>query len=50
MKLMQLLPLFAAERAFYARVGGQLDSIVGAGMTRFGLGLCVLDQSGDSAA
>ena len=30
--------------------GGQFASTVGPGMTRFGLGLCVLDQTGDIAA
>ena len=50
MKSMQLLPRFAAERAFYALAGGQFASTVGPGMTRFGLGLCALDQAEDIAA
>ena len=43
MKSMQLLPLFVAERVFYA-LAGSLDRINRRfrGMTRFGLGLWVL--------
>jgi len=44
------LPRFVAERAFYALAGGQFVSTIGSGMTRFGLGLWVLDQTGDVAA
>ena len=44
------MPRFAAERAFFALAGGQLVSTLGSGMTRFGLGLWVLDQTGDAAA
>ena len=47
MKSMQLLPRFTAERAFDALAGGQFASTFGPGMTRFGLGLCVLDQAED---
>lgn len=47
---MPSIPRFAAERAFYALAGGQLVSTIGSGMTRFGLGLWVLDQTGDVAA
>ena len=47
MKSMQLLPRFPAERAFDALAGGQFASTFGPGMTRFGLGLCVLDQAED---
>ncbi|MDE2670113.1 MAG: MFS transporter [Chloroflexota bacterium] len=41
---------FTAHRAFFALAGGQLVSTLGSGMTRFGLGLWVLDQTGDAAA
>ena len=41
---------FTAERAFYAIAAGQIVSTVGSGMTRFSLGLWVLDQTGDVAA
>lgn len=44
------LPRFTAERAFYALAGGQFVSTIGSGMTRFGLGLWVLDQTGDIAS
>ena len=47
---MSSLPRFTAERAFYALAGGQFVSTIGSGMTRFGLGLWVLDQTGDIAA
>ena len=42
---------FTQQRAFFALAGGQLVSTLGAGMTRFGLGLWVLsDEVGGSAA
>ena len=41
---------FTAERAFYAIAAGQIVSTIGSGMTRFGLGLWVLDRTGDVAA
>ncbi|MYH49008.1 MAG: MFS transporter [Gammaproteobacteria bacterium] len=41
---------FTDHRAFFALAGGQLVSTLGSGMTRFGLGLWVLDQTGDAAA
>ena len=41
---------FTAERAFYAIAAGQIVSTIGSGMTRFSLGLWVLDQTGDVAA
>ena len=44
------LPRFAAERAFYAIAAGQIVSTIGSGMTRFGLGLWVLDRTGDVVA
>ncbi len=47
---MSSIPRFVAERAFYALAAGQLVSTIGSGMTRFGLGLWVLDQTGDVAA
>lgn len=47
---MSSLPRFTAERAFYALAGGQFVSTIGSGMTRFGLGLWVLDQTGDIAS
>ena len=48
--MIHLLPRFAGERAFYALAGGQFVSTIGSGMTRFGLGLWVLDRTGDVAA
>ena len=47
MKSIQFLPCFTAEGAFDALAGGQFASTFGPGMTRFGLGLCVLDQAED---
>lgn len=47
---MQRVPRFAGEGAFFALAGGQLVSTIGSGMTRFGLGLWVLDRTGDTAA
>ena len=44
------LPRFTAERAFYAIAAGQIVSTIGSGMTRFGLGLWVLDRTGDLVA
>ena len=44
------LPRFTAERAFYAMAAGQIVSTIGSGMTRFGLGLWVLDRTGDVVA
>ncbi len=43
------LPRFTAERAFHAIAAGQIVSTIGSGMTRFGLGLWVLDQTGNVA-
>ncbi len=37
-------------RAFYALILGQLVSTVGSGMTRFGLGIWVLAETGDATA
>lgn len=37
-------------QAFYALLGGQLISLIGSGMTRFGLGVWILAQTGDTAA
>jgi MFS family permease len=37
-------------RAFYALLGGQLISVIGSGMTRFGLSVWVLAQTGDTTA
>ena len=45
-----MMSRFRAQRAFFALAGGQLVSTLGSGMTRFGLGLWVLDQTGDAAA
>ena len=44
------LPRFTGAGAFYALAGGQFVSTIGSGMTRFALGLWVLDQTGDVAA
>lgn len=38
------------ERAFYTIMLGQLVSTVGSSMTRFGLGIWVLNETGDTAA
>lgn len=48
--MVRVTPRFAGERAFYALAGGQFVSTIGSGMTRFGLGLWVLDRTGDIAA
>ena len=37
-------------QAFYALLGGQLISVIGSGMTRFGLGVWVLAETGDTTA
>ena len=37
-------------QAFFALLGGQLISVVGSGMTRFGLGVWVLAETGDTSA
>lgn len=37
-------------KAFYALLGGQLISVIGSGMTRFGLSVWVLAETGDAAA
>ena len=42
-------PRFTAERAFYAIAAGQIVSTIGSGMTRFGVGLWALDQTGNVA-
>ncbi len=36
--------------AFFALLGGQLISVVGSGMTRFGLGVWILARTGDTSA
>lgn len=40
----------SGARAFFAVIAGQLVSTVGSGMTRFGLGIWVLEETGDAAA
>lgn len=40
----------SGSRAFFAVVSGQLVLTVGSGMTRFGLGIWVLEETGDAAA
>lgn len=40
----------SGARAFFFVVAGQLVSTVGSGMTRFGLGIWVLEETGDAAA
>lgn len=37
-------------KAFYALIGGQLISVIGSGMTRFGLSVWVLSETGDTIA
>lgn len=41
---------FQGLQAFYALLGGQLISVVGSGMTRFGLSVWVLALTGDTTA
>ncbi|MEM9774763.1 MAG: MFS transporter [Chloroflexota bacterium] len=38
------------EKAFYAIMAGQLVSTIGSSMTRFGLGIWVLNETGDTSA
>ncbi|MEM7125964.1 MAG: MFS transporter [Chloroflexota bacterium] len=42
--------LFTKARAFYAIIAGQFVSTIGSGMTRFGLSIWVLDETGDIGA
>ena len=42
--------VFHGTRAFYAITFGQFVSLVGSGMTRFGLGIWVLRETGDTTA
>ncbi|MEM6526946.1 MAG: MFS transporter [Chloroflexota bacterium] len=42
--------IFRDTRAFYAIIFGQLVSTVGSGMTRFGLGIWVFSETGDTSA
>ena len=44
------MTIFSGARAFYAITFGQLVSLVGSGMTRFGLGIWVLKDTGDTTA
>ena len=44
------MTIFSGARAFYAITFGQLVSLVGSGMTRFGLGIWVLKETGDTTA
>ena len=44
------MSIFSGQRAFYAITFGQLVSLVGSGMTRFGLGIWVLLEIGDATA
>ncbi|MCY3544792.1 MAG: MFS transporter [Chloroflexi bacterium] len=41
---------FSGQRAFYAVTFGQFISLLGSGMTRFGLGIWVLRETGDTTA
>ncbi len=41
---------FSGARAFYAITFGQFVSLIGSGMTRFGLGIWVLRETGDLSA
>lgn len=47
---MASMTIFSGARAFYAITFGQLVSLVGSGMTRFGLGIWVLKDTGDTTA
>lgn len=44
------MAVFSGARAFYAITFGQFVSLVGSGMTRFGLGIWVLRETGDTTA
>ena len=44
------MAVFFGPRAFYAITFGQFVSLVGSGMTRFGLGIWVLRETGDTTA
>ncbi len=44
------MPKFTNNQAFYAIMFGQLVSTVGSSMTRFGLGIWVLTETGDTTA
>ncbi len=44
------MAVFSSARAFYAITFGQFVSLVGSGMTRFGLSIWVLRETGDTTA
>ena len=44
------MTVFSGARAFYAITFGQFVSLIGSGMTRFGLGIWVLRETGDTTA
>ena len=44
------MTIFSGARAFYAITFGQFVSLVGSGMTRFGLGIWVLRETGDTTS
>ena len=44
------MAVFSGPRAFYAITLGQFVSLIGSGMTRFGLGIWVLREIGDTTA
>ncbi len=44
------MTIFSGARSFYAITFGQLVSLVGSGMTRFGLSIWVLRETGDTTA
>ncbi len=44
------MAVFSGARAFYAITFGQFVSLVGSSMTRFGLGIWVLRETGDTTA
>ena len=44
------MTIFSGARSFYVITLGQLVSLVGSGMTRFGLGIWVLTETGDTTA
>lgn len=47
---MKIVRRFHGINAFYALLTGQLISLVGSGMTRFGLSVWILAKTGDTAA
>lgn len=47
---MKASPRLKGMQAFYALLGGQLISVIGSGMTRFGLSVWILAETGNTSA